>query len=120
MPFGTPIKLTLYDPETNEERETYSRSFIPWGILKAAIQCQGLNPEIMTPEDIEKINGLVMEFYGNRFTAQELEAGATLEEVMGVLTAIMSRLEGDLPGFGGANPTLPGRQAKAPRKKTAT
>jgi hypothetical protein len=127
MAHGTPITLTLYDPETCEARETFSRAFVPWGILKAAIRCQGMDQKAMTPEDVDLINGLVVDFYNNQFTVEDLKAGATLGEVMSVLTAIMSRLEGDLPGLGGANPTLPGRQNSkklspkvTPRKKTDT
>ena len=119
MAIGTPIQLTLYDPETNEPRETFSRGFVPWGILKAAMKLQHLDQESLTDADIDAINSLVVEFYGNQFTVQELESQATLSEVFSVLTAIMSRLEGDLPGLGGANPTLPGKQ-KIPRKNEGT
>ncbi len=117
MPLGTPIQLTLYDPETNEPRGTFSRGFVPWGILKAALRLQGLDQDSLSDEDIDHINALIVDFYGNRFTVEDLQDGATLGEVFAVLTAIMSRLEGDLPGLGGANPTLPGKQKpKAPRK----
>jgi hypothetical protein len=115
MANGTPITLTLYD-ENDEPRETYSRGFVPWGILKAAMKLQHLDQENLTDEDVDRINALVVDFYGNQFTVQDLESNATLGEVFAVLTAIMSRLEGDLPGLGAGNPTLPGRQ-KAPRAR---
>lgn len=116
MPLGTPITLTLYNPETNEVLETYARGFVPWGILKAALKLQGLDQGSLTDEDIDAINALIVDFYGNQFTPQDLANRATLGETFAVLTAIMSRLEGDLPGLGGANPTLPGPSKKRPRK----
>jgi hypothetical protein len=103
---GAPIQLTLYD-ENDEPRVTFARGFVPWRILKAAIKLQGINQEQLSDEDIDRINALVVDFFGNRFTVAELENGATLTEVFAVITAIMARLEGDLPGLGGANPTLP-------------
>jgi len=125
MALGTPIQLTLYD-ENDEPRETYSRGFVPWGILKAAMRLQGLDQDNLTEEDVDRINALVTAFYGDRFTVQDLDAGASFTEVFSVLTAIMSRLEGDLPGLGGATPTLPGKQGakklapKVQPRKTAT
>lgn len=113
---GTPIQLTLYNQD-DEPQETYSRSFVPWGILKSAMRLQNLDQANLTDEDVDHINGLVCAFYGNRFTPQELEAGAEFSEVWAVLTAILSRLEGDLPGLGGANPTLPGKAQAKTRKK---
>ncbi len=115
---GAPITFTLYD-ENDEPRESYSRGFVPWGILKAALKLQSLDKDNLTDEDIDRINSLVVAFYGNKFSVQDLENGASLQETLAVLMAIMSRLEGDLPGFGGANPTLPGR-AKVKKPKTAT
>lgn len=110
MPLGAPINLTFYDPETNEVIETYSKTFVPWGILKTAIRLQGIMAqEQMSESDIDAINGLIVEFYGGRFTADQLEKCTSLDESMAVITAIMSRLEGDLPGLGKGNPTLPGR-----------
>ena len=108
MANGTPIKLTLY--ENDEPKQTFSRSFVPWGILKAALKLQNLDQGNLSEEDVNKINGLVCEFFGNQFKPDDLEKGASLEEVFAVLTAITSRLQGDLPGLGGANPTLPKKE----------
>jgi len=115
MAQGAPITLTLYD-ENDEPRESYSRGFVPWGILKAALKLQSLDQNNLTDEDIDRINALVVAFYGNKFSVQDLESGASLQETLAVLMAIMSRLEGDLPGLGGANPTLPGRAVRKPAK----
>ncbi len=116
---GSPIRLTLYDPETNEVKAEFVQMFIPWGIMKSALKMMSLldlKPENMSEEDLEKINGLICTCFGNRFTPEDLERYATQEEVWAVMMAIVNRIQtDDHPELGGENPTLPG--PKRPRRK---
>lgn len=99
-----PIVLTLYDPETDEIKAEYSRSFIPWKLLKKAVSLsEQLNTENMGEETVDQLSELVVEVFGEQFSVQELEEGADLGEMMTVLMAIISRA-----GALMQNPTLPG------------
>jgi len=108
MPISTPLKITLYDPETNEVRQEFSRSFIPWRILKKAIQLSktlaNLDQKDITEDDVDAIAGLVVDVFGDKFTVEELNQGADLAEMMAVLQAIIAKAEGMVP-----NPPPKGR-----------
>ena len=101
MPISTPLKITIYDPETNEVRKEYSRSFIPWRILKKAIQISKtlakMDQTEITEADVDAIAGLVVDVFVDQFTVAELNDGADLSEMMVVLQAIISRAEGMVP-----------------------
>jgi len=101
MPISTPLKITLYDPESNEVRKEFSRSFIPWRILKKAIQLSktlaNLDQKDITENDVDAIAGLVVDVFGDKFTVEELNQGADLAEMMAVLQAIIAKAEGMVP-----------------------
>jgi len=101
MPISTPLKITIYDPETNDVRKEYSRSFIPWRILKKAIQISKTLAKIdqaeITEADVDAIASLVVDVFGDQFTIAELNDGADLSEMMTVLQAIISKAEGMVP-----------------------
>jgi hypothetical protein len=101
MPIYAPIKITLYDPETDEIKKEYSRSFVPWRLLKRAISLSknlsDINEENITPEDADAIASLVVDVFGDRFSVNELNDGADLGEMMTVLQAIIARAEGIVP-----------------------
>ena len=101
MPISTPLKITIYDPETNEVRKEYSRSFIPWRILKKAIQISKtlakMDQAEITEADVDAIASLVVDVFGDQFTIAELNDGADLSEMMTVLQAIISKAEGMVP-----------------------
>ncbi len=107
-----PIQITLYD-EHEEVKETYSRSRVPWGILKKAIRLSKLNTDLdkISAEDIDAIAGLVVEIFGDQFTIAELDKGADVSEMMTVLQAIVTRASRLVK----ANPTVP--PAKPKRQK---
>jgi hypothetical protein len=102
---GSPIQITLYD-EDSEPKKTYSRSFVPWRLLKAAIRlAKDLDQADLGEEDVDALADLVVETFGGKFSVEELNDGADIGEMMTVLEAIISRAQGFVPG----NPTLPGK-----------
>lgn len=106
---GTPMQITLYDPETDEEKGTFSRAFVPWKLLKAAIRLQKdidlENLANLKEEDVDKLTGLVVEVFGNRFSIDELNEGADISNMVAVLNQIVAKASGNLP----RNPTIPGK-----------
>jgi hypothetical protein len=110
-----PIELTLYDPETNEPKETYSRSFVPWMILKRALRLSKvLNKGIdnFGDEDLDEIAAVVVAVFGDKFSIADLDQGADTAEMMNVIQAVMARagqfVAGEKPA-NGPNPTTAGK-----------
>jgi hypothetical protein len=113
-----PIEITLYDAN-DEPIETYSRSVIPWGLLKKAVRMMAeLNktekpakkkhfwekdiPEKLAEErQMEAISQFVVELFGNRFSVKDLEQGADVGEIMTVFQAVIARANATI----NANPT---------------
>lgn len=94
---GAPIQITLYG-EDNEVKQTYTRMFVPWKLLKVAVRLQkSINPEAMNEEDVNAIAALVCEVFGGQFSIEDLNNGADIGEMMTVLQAIISRTTGALP-----------------------
>ena len=99
---GAPIVLTLYDKE-NQPIKTFTRTFIPWKILKRAAKLiKGVDLENLSEEAVDEISGLVMDIFGDQFTIKELEEGSDLEEMVTVLQQILTKVTGGLPP---SNPT---------------
>jgi hypothetical protein len=100
-----PIKLTLYDPATQEATREYSQRVITFQMLTAAVQLQEALEDLpekkrrwwwqkkisKEEQQIDALLALVAEFFGNQFTVAELRTGADISEVMAVLTAIIAR-----------------------------
>lgn len=103
-----PISVKLYDPETNEVKQTFTRSFIPWAILKRALRIQNtINMENLQESDMDDLAGLVVTVFGDQFSVEEASNGMDILEMITVLMAILNRagnLAQALPG----NPTKPG------------
>lgn len=105
---GTPITIVLYGPE-DEAKKTYSRSVIPWGILKKAIVLTKLIDESnVTENDIDAIASLIVEVFGNQFSIVDLDAGADVGEMLAAVQAIVSRASALVK----TNPTIPPRRQK--------
>lgn len=112
-----PIKITLYDPVTQEPKREYTQRVITFGMLLGAVQLQEALSDIpekkrrwwwqkTIKKEAAQINALlelVVEFFGNQFTVEDLRSGADVSEVMIVLTSIISR-SGRIVS---ANPTRP-------------
>lgn len=98
MPIPTPLKITLYDPETNEVVKEFVRSFVPWRLLKKAIRLSktlnNINEADLKEEDVDAIASLVVDAFGDQFTVEQLNDGADLTEMIVVMTGIVSRAQG--------------------------
>lgn len=102
---ATPLRITLYDPETNEERETHTRMFVPWKLLKVAVRLsKNLNVNNITEDDADALAGLVVEAFGNKFSIEDLNEGADVSEMITVMNQIIGKARGSIAG----NPTQPG------------
>lgn len=96
---NAPIKITLYDPETNEVKSEHSRVFVPWGVLKRAVRLmKGLDPQDMNEDDVDAMAGIVCEAFGNKFSVEELGQGADVGEMMTVIQQIIGRANLGQPG----------------------
>lgn len=101
------IVLTLYD-ENDEEKRTYSRSFVPFRLLKNAVRMAkfaefGNDISKFDEEMINEIADFVVDFFGNKFSREELLESADVSEVIATMTAIMTKIKGS----GSLDPTLP-------------
>ena len=118
------IKLTLYD-ENNEIKRELVRTFVPWGILEVAIDLQedfsnietdkNGNPINIQREQIEKLTEFVMFLFGNSVTSEELNLGASLQDMFSTFRQVFIMVENSMK----ANPTIGQalkRRANLPRK----
>jgi len=102
---GTPLTITLYD-ENDEIIATYSRAFVPWRILKAAVRmAKNFDVNNMDEEDIDALSALVVETFGNKFSVEDLNNGADVTEMVAILQMIINKARGLLP----SNPIPPGQ-----------
>lgn len=97
---GTAIKLTLYDPQTNEVKGEYTRLFVPWKLLKMAVRLsksigKSLNVEEMEEADVDALAALVVETFGDQFTLDDLNQGADIGEMVTVLNQIVAKAKGN-------------------------
>ena len=102
---GTPISITLYGPE-DEEKKTYTRSIVPWGILKKALALSraiGSDAKEINEESLDTIAQFVVDVFGGQFSVQDLNDGAELGEIVAVLRNIVARAGALVK----ANPTPP-------------
>lgn len=116
-----PISITLYNAE-DEPIETYTRTVIPWGLIKKAARLgHALDEDTPTnqtwwrfiasadpkkskeEQQMEAVSKFVVELFGNRFTQKQLEDGADFGEILAVFRSVMTRANDSLQ----ANPTTP-------------
>lgn len=105
MPTPAPIVLHLYDPETNELKETLIRSFLPWKMLKKAVRLQkeldGVEDGQYAEEQMDAVAQYIIELFGHDLTVEILDEQADTAEMQAVLQAIIARARGIM------DPTLP-------------
>ncbi len=114
----TPIRLTLYNPETNEVARELSRVYLPWKLLKTCVElneAHKLDSEAsLTSDSIEILESLVCEVFNNQITPKDLQDGADMVEVLTVYNAIMTRAYMAMPP---ANPTTAGKTRQGGNRK---
>lgn len=103
---SAPVTITLYGPD-DEVLATYSRSIVPWGLLKRAwrVSNKMQGSAEMSEEIFDELSGLVVELFGDKFTAAELSKGTDMGEVLAILQEIIARAERVMPKV---NPMTPG------------
>lgn len=108
----TPIKLTLYDPETNEVVKEFTRAFIPTGIFTEIVKLLKFidlqNPQDLEPETAESLYVLISELFGGQITIDQIKQGTDLNEFLALVGAIVARVKTEMPASAEPNPTLPG------------
>lgn len=108
---GTPIQLTLYDPDNGDEVAVingrpaeFSRLIVPWGLLKRVMiflkSTDVSEPTSLTEENIDMMSALIVELFGNQFTITDVERGADVTDMISVLQMVTAKAQGILP-----NPT---------------
>lgn len=105
MPEEAVISLTLKQRgEQGEVKRVFTRSFIPWGVLKRTMKFAKLNENAdIGVETLDEMCAIVVELFGHQFTAEELDAGAEITDVIAVFTAITKHAAAMMP----ANPQTP-------------
>jgi len=103
---GTPIEITLYDGQ-DKPIKTYTKSIVPWGILKKAIKlAKGLDIDNIDEDTFDELSGFVVAAFGDQFSMTDLENGADISDMVAVLTMIINKAAALAPK---ANPTPPGK-----------
>lgn len=91
----SPIILNLYDPETQEKKDTKVCNFIPWKMLKQAIRLNksiGKKPvDQWEDEDIDALTYLIINIFRNGLTVEILDEQSDLGEMATVMRSIVSR-----------------------------
>lgn len=106
MPLWTPIQFTLYGDD-DEVIKTYSRARVPVMFAERAIELsKSLEDNTIGPEQLITLYQLIVDFYGDQFTPEDLHKGANLGELLAVLEAISTRAVELMPMR--SNPTPPG------------
>jgi hypothetical protein len=115
----SPIKLTIYDPQTHEPKKELQTSLVPWGILKRAIKlAKSLDYDQKEEDSGDQINtmleklgedgfdnltGLVADVFHGQVTIEEIEWGTETGEMINVLQAVVTRAFSEFKKTG--NPT---------------
>ncbi len=106
MPLGTPIELTLYD-EDDAPIQTYSRARIPVSFAERAMEwSSSLSDDEMGKDQLKALYQIIVDFFGEKFSIDNLKNGADLSELIAVVIAISARVAEIMPAS--ENPTLPG------------
>lgn len=109
MPLSTPVVFTLYD-DNDEPIQTYSRARITTQFLEQAIL---VSEKLKGGDDpmqvLTTIDQLLVDFYGDKFTLEQVRNGGDVGEKMSVIFTIIERASGitrlAVGPDGEANPT---------------
>jgi hypothetical protein len=107
-----PIELNFYDEDDNVVA-THKRTRIPSYLLDMAIGLQNdLSEDGGDQKYSDALFDFIVEFYGSKFTREELKKQTDLLECMAVLQSVLARATGFAREFAVANPRGP-----SPKKK---
>jgi len=91
---NAPMVVHLYG-EDDEVLKTFTRSFVPWKMLKKAVKLsKEVNFEDLKAEDVDQIAGLVVEVFSDQFSLEDLDNGADVGEMLAVIENIVARANG--------------------------
>jgi hypothetical protein len=97
---GTPIELKLYDAD-DAVTKTLVRSIVPWGMMKRALRLANRLNKIdldNMPEDaLDDLTGFIVAIFGDKATAEELEAGADTSDMISVMNQVVAKAQGLMP-----------------------
>lgn len=100
---GTPMIIHFYGQD-NEVVKQFTRSFVPWKLLKEAVRIsKTLDQDNLGEKDVDELAGLVVAVFGDQFTVEEVNNQADVAEMVAVLNQIVATAGGGLE-----NPTKPG------------
>lgn len=109
---AAPIELNFYNAD-DEIVATHRRARIPSYLLDMAINLQDqLSTKNGDKPNSDALFDFIVEFYGNKFTREELKQQSDLVECMTVLQSIVVRASNLTREFAKANPPAP-----SPKKK---
>ncbi len=90
MVLGAPIELTLYD-DNDEIIATYRRARIPVGFAERAMDLSVQLTSEQGKDQLMAMYQLIVEFFGEKFTIEDLRKGADLLELITVVDTIAVR-----------------------------
>jgi hypothetical protein len=104
---SAPIELKFYDDE-DQVIETHRRSRIPSYLLDMAISLQSqLGATEAGLQNTDALFDFIVEFYGKKFTREEVKQKTDLIECLSVLRSIIARAGALTLEFAKANPPGP-------------
>ncbi len=107
---AAPIELNFYNDE-DEVIQTHRRTRIPSYLLDMAINLQQqMNGD--GQDNVDALFDFIVEFYGKKFTREEVKQKTDLIECMTVLQSILARATSLTLEFAKANPPVPSPKRK--------
>src|SRR4030042_328238 len=105
MPLGTPIQFTVYGDD-DEVKAVYSRARVPLMFVERAIELsRTLEEDNLGQEQLNALYQIIVDFYGEKFSIDELRKGADTGELLSAIEAITKRASELMPNK--PNPTPP-------------
>jgi hypothetical protein len=94
---GAPITIQFYDKETNEPKKAFTRTFIPWKLLKRVSKLMKVfgndfDLDKLDDESVDEISNLIVDIFGGQFTREELEDCTDLPEMVVVLQSVLGKV----------------------------
>jgi hypothetical protein len=96
-----PLQLNFYNEDGTAEK-TFTRSFVPWRIMKRAAKLMRLDVDNMDEETVQEMSALVVDVFGDKFSIDDVNDRTKPDEMMAVLNGIMAMVNGT------QDPPLPG------------